>query len=120
MAPNKEAQHANRENRKDHRAITKDGFARKRRKNMRCRSHPRQNRDVNFWVAKEPEEVLPKKRRATVVQWLQLTTDVKVSRNKETGSGNSIQQQQDAAAEQHWKRKQRQHGGCEPCPASQW
>ena len=60
MAPDKEAQAANRENRKHHRAIPKDRFARECGKDVRGRTHARQDRNINFRVSKEPEQVLPK------------------------------------------------------------
>ena len=103
MAPDKEAQHANRENREDHRAITEDWLARERGKDMRRRAHARQNRDVNFRMAKEPEQMLPKQRRSAVVQRHWRSANIQVPGNEETRTGDAIQQQQNAAAEQNRK-----------------
>ena len=91
MAPDKKAQHANRENRKHHGAITEDGFARESRKDVRRRTHAWQNRDVNFRMAEEPEQMLPKQRRTAVVQWHWRSADVQVTGNEETRSGDAIQ-----------------------------
>ncbi len=68
MAPYKEAQETNSEDREDHRAITKDGFACKRGQDVRGGAHTGQNRDVNLGMTKEPEQVLPEDRRTTCVQ----------------------------------------------------
>ena len=62
VAPDKEPQHADGEDRKDHRAIAKHRLAGKGRQNVRGRAHARQNGDVHFGVAEEPEQVLPKQR----------------------------------------------------------
>ena len=119
MAPDKEAQRADGENREDHGAITKDRLAREGRNNVRCRPHAREDRDVNFWVAKKPEQVLPKQRRAARVVGDQGAAHVQVPGNEEAGSGDSIQQQKDSATEQHRKRKQREHRRGKPRPAGQ-
>src|SRR5713226_5717116 len=103
MAPDEETQHANRENREYHCAITKDRLARERRKNVRSCSHARQDRDVNFRMAKKPEQVLPQKWRAARVIGNQGTAHIQVRRNEEACPADSIQQQEDAATEQHRK-----------------
>src|SRR6185503_9540903 len=103
MAPDKEAQHADRKDRKNHRSITKDGFAGEGRKDMRRRTHARQDRDVDFGVAKEPEQMLPQQRRPAGMRRYQVATDKQAAGNKEAGAGNPIEQQQNAAAQQHRK-----------------
>ena len=55
MSPDEEAQEADGEHREDHRAIAEDGFAGERRKYVRCSAHARQDSNVNFRVAEEPE-----------------------------------------------------------------
>ncbi len=45
--------------------------------------------------------------------------NVQAARNEEAGAGHAIQHQQNTAAQQHRKRKQRQDGRGEPGPASQ-
>src|SRR5688572_6179063 len=125
MAPHKEPEQADGEDREDHRAITKHRLTRKRRKDVRRRSHARQDRDVDFRMSEEPEQVLPQYRGTAGVQREvrigagKNTADVKSARDEEARSGYAIEQQQNARAEQHRERKQRQHRGRKPRPASE-
>src|SRR5712692_43489 len=105
MAPDEEAQHADRENREDHRAITEDRLARKGRENVRSRAHARQNRDVNFRVAKKPEQMLPQQGRTAIVQRLERAAYIQAAGDEEARSRDSIKQQQNSTTEQHRKRK---------------
>src|SRR5258708_24684023 len=116
MAPDKEAQHADRKNRKHHRAITKDRFARERRKYVRRRPDAGQNRDVNFRMTKEPEQVLPKQRRAAGMQRHERTTDVEAAGNKEARSGDAIKQQKDSPSQEDREREESQNCRGKPGP----
>src|SRR6266849_5295293 len=107
MTPDEEAQHADRKNRKHHRAITEDRLAGKGRKNVRSCAHAREDCDVDLRVAKEPEQMLPQKWRAASVQWLKRAAYIQVSRDEEAGPGDSIKQEQNPATQQDGKRKQR-------------
>src|SRR5258706_15949890 len=104
MAPDKKAEHADRKNRKDHRAIAKDRLAGKRRKNMRRRAHAGQDRDVNLRMAKEPEQVLPQKRGAAGVQRHERATHVQAARNKEARPRETIKKQEDSTPQQNRER----------------
>src|SRR5205823_4265500 len=101
MSPDKEAQTANCEDCENHRAISEDRLARKGGKNVRGRTHSGKNRDVDFRVSKEPEQVLPEQRRAAIMQRHQAAADIQTSGNEKARAGDSIEQQKDSAAEQH-------------------
>ena len=69
VAPNHIAQEADRDHATDHRAHPAEKrLARKRRKNVRNDPEAGDDRDVNLWMAKEPEQMLPKKGRASGVR----------------------------------------------------
>src|SRR5437762_3857830 len=98
VAPHEKSEQADSEDRKHHRAIAKHGFTREGRENVRRRAHARKNRDVNLRVTEEPEEVLPKNRRAAGVQrevWVSAgkkSADVKTAGNEEACSSDPIEQ----------------------------
>src|SRR3954469_22640508 len=99
MAPDEEAQHADRKDGEHHRAITEDRLARESRKNVRRGPHARKNRDINLRMAKEPEKVLPQERRAAVMQGHGGAADIQAAGNEEARAGNTIQQQENAATQ---------------------
>ena len=55
----------------------------------------RKNRDVDLWMAEEPEQVLPEQRRTSLVR-LQVVADVQARWNEEARSRHAIQNQQQA------------------------
>src|SRR5271154_4230404 len=67
MSPHHEAEQTNRQHGVHHSLVSKNRFARKRRKYLRSHAHPRQNRDVNFGMPEEPEKMLPEERRAALM-----------------------------------------------------
>src|SRR2546421_10725825 len=106
MSPDEESQEADCEDCKDHRAIAEDWLAGESRKHMRSQSHTRQDCYINFWMAEEPEEVLPQDGRASRM-WLYHVLDVQPCWHEETRSGIPIKKQKHAASEQDRKRKKR-------------
>src|SRR5882724_1223822 len=125
MSPNEKSQQPDREDCKHHRAVTEDWLARECRKNMRSRAHAGQDGYIDFRMAEEPKQMLPQYRRTTSVNWKagissgKNAADVEPAGNKEAGSGQTIEQQQDAAAEQHWKRQQCEYSRSEPRPTGE-
>src|SRR5437868_6005489 len=67
MAPHDEAKEPDREYRVHHRAISKNRLSRERRKDVRRCAHAGQDRDIDFRMSKEPEQVLSYVRRAASV-----------------------------------------------------
>ena len=82
---------------------------------MRDHAHGGHDRDVDLGMTEEPEQVLPQQRRAAGVG-LQLIVDDQVRGHKEAGTGNVIQNEQNAGGHQHRKRRQTNAGGDEPGP----
>src|SRR5258708_36860586 len=68
-------------------------------------------------MTEEPEKVLPKQRRTTLMSG-ELTVNG-AERQKEAGTDVAVHEQKNASREQHSKRQQAQDGGNEPRPASQ-
>src|SRR6266851_1775210 len=68
-------------------------------------------------MTEEPEKVLPKQRRTTLMSG-ELTVNG-AQRQKETGTDVAVHEQKNASREQHSKRQQTQDGGDEPRPAGQ-
>src|SRR6266404_1929346 len=107
MAPNEETQQADSEDGENHRAVTEDGFACEGGQDVRRGAHARQNRDVDLRMAKKPEQVLPQNRRATGMQREssidtgQQAIDVETAGNKKTRPGKSVEEKQDATAQQN-------------------
>src|SRR2546427_10971209 len=69
-------------------------------------------------MAKEPEQVLPQKRRAAFVP-CKLAID-RNQRNKKAGAEIPVHQQQDACRKKHAERQQSEDGGDEPGPDREW
>src|SRR5260370_16086641 len=67
VSPNAEAKDPDGNCGINHGAISKYRPAGKGRKQMRSDSHSGKNRDVHFGMSKEPEQVLPQQRRATLM-----------------------------------------------------
>ncbi len=123
MAPDEESQQTDREDRKHHRAIAEDGLASKGRKNVRGRAHAGQDRDVNFRMTKEPEQMLPENRRAAGVTG-SLDTPTEPLTYRPPGMKKLVpairsSSKKNSAAEQHRKRKQSQHRRGKPGPAGE-
>ena len=100
-----------------HRLVAEDRLASESGKQLRRHAHAGQNRDIDFRVSEEPEQVLPQQRRTAFVPH-----DLSVhhyQRNVEAGSQIAIQQQQNACREQNAERQQSQNRGDEPRPAGQ-
>src|ERR1700683_2795445 len=97
MAPNHETKETDGANRHGHRAISENGFARKRGKNMRRHSHAGQYRDVNFGMSEKPEEVLPEKRSASAVG-LQLILYPQTGGKEKARSGRTVKKEKNPAS----------------------
>ncbi len=82
---------------------------------VRDHAHSRHDGDVDLGMTEEPEQVLPQQRRAAGMG-LQLIVDDEVRGHKETGTGNVVQNEQNAGRHQHRKRRQTDAGGNEPGP----
>src|SRR5712692_1494272 len=68
-------------------------------------------------MTEEPEKVLPKQRRTTLMSG-ELTVNG-AQRQKEAGADVAVHEQKNASREQHSKRQQTQDGGDEPRPTRQ-
>src|ERR1700733_15650505 len=118
MAPNHESQKADRTERVGHRAVSVNRLARERRKDVRCHTHARQSRDIDVWMNKRPEQMLPKNRRAAFVVQQRVTDDL-ARWNKEARTSRTIQNQQDSRRQQHSKCQQPKNCRNEPSPNRQ-
>ena len=86
VAPDQEAEEADAQDGVHHRFVAEDRLAREGGEQVRSHAHARQNRDVDFGVAEEPEEVLPQQRRAALVIGDDLIADHQAARDEETGA----------------------------------
>ena len=68
-------------------------------------------------MAKEPEQVLPQKRRAALVIGEDVVADQHSRRQEETGAGLPVEDQQHARGQQHREAEQPEDGGDQPGPA---
>src|SRR5580658_11023238 len=77
------------------------------------------DRDVDLGVSEEPEQVLPEESRASGMGY-QLVIHHQIRWDKEAGSGDVIENHEDACRHQHGKCGQAHARGYEPCPGAQW
>ena len=73
--------------------------------NVRNDAHAGHDGDVDLGMSEEPEQVLPQQSRSAGVRQ-DLVIDDRVRRHEETGSGDVIENQQNAGGHQHRKRRQ--------------
>ena len=76
-------------------SVAEHGLAHVGDQNVGNDAHARHDRDVNLGMAEEPEQVLPEQSGSARVR-LQLVVNHQVGWDKETGSGDVIENQQDA------------------------
>src|SRR5438105_4767119 len=100
MSPDHIAEKGNRQYGIDHGLVAEQWPAHAVDQNMGNYAHRREDRDVHLRMTEKPEEVLPKKGRSAGVR-LQSVADNQVRWNEETGSGDAVQNQQQARRQQH-------------------
>ena len=100
----------------DHRFVAEYRLAGKGRKDVRRHAHAGKDRDVDFRVAEEPEQVLPEQWRAALVRD-QLIADYQAAGNEEARPADAVEQQQNASRQKNRKRQQRQNRSRKPGPA---
>ncbi|MNN99450.1 hypothetical protein D3C81_2190920 [compost metagenome] len=62
MRPDHEAKEGNQNGGEHHRAVPEQSFARKGRNDLRDNAERRQNEDIHFGMAEDPENMLPEHR----------------------------------------------------------
>src|SRR5581483_11371936 len=118
VTPHDKAEQANREHGIDHRLVSEDRLARKRRQHLRRHAHAGENRDVNLGMSKEPEQMLPQQwRSATVLH--EVSADAQSTGHEEACAQVAVHEQQDARGQQHTKSQQSQDSRNEPSPTGQ-
>ena len=82
---------------------------------MRRHAHAGENRDIDFRVSEEPEQMLPQDRR-TAAAVDDLIVDDQPGRDEEARAEVAVEQQQDTGGEQNTEGQQAEDGGYEPGP----
>ncbi len=114
VRPHQEGKNTNCEQRTQHRHVTENGLAGIHRQDLRYHAHRRQQNDVYFRVAQEPEQVLIQDRTTTLIgQDLSVNHDIT---QVEAGAEVAVEQQEDRTGKQHGEGQYAQHGRKEHRP----
>ena len=108
MRPHAERNKTNRHSCSNHQCVSKDHFATEDGNDFVEKSKRRQDENVDLWMSKEPEKMLPKHCRSTILGVKEMSTQIAIQeqhrlRASQNGNRNNHQNSRD----QHHPAKQR-------------